>query len=200
MTTTTNKERWIYQQVVDMSRTLGIAVPDVGLAYSKKQARELTGTKRYDNWMGYYRFDQGEYCKVTIMVRHKQHKKLRELRETIAHELIHIAFPKMQHGDSFEGYYIKSLLQGHMMFDGRGIIGKMKRPDPTLDKQINELVARRKKYETRIKRANTAIKKIDRKIKHLRKKQQQEKQQSEPTPPTPVVVLPALSVTTTTSS
>jgi hypothetical protein len=59
-----------------------------------------------------------------------------------------------------------------MLFDGSGIIyiKKVKKPgsSSSVDTQIAELFARKKRWETKRKRAETAIKKIDRKIRRLK--------------------------------
>jgi hypothetical protein len=65
------------------------------------------------------------------------------LKENIAHELIHLAFPKLAHGDSFEDYYIKSLLRGHMVFGGRGIITEVTKPTAlSVDSERKEALQR----------------------------------------------------------
>src|SRR5215211_62318 len=120
----TNKERWMNEQIVQMCKTLGVAVPNIGFAYSKKQAKEMGNMKRAPD-RGTYSFidiTNSDYYKIVIIMR--AHKNLKELKNSIAHELIHYTFPKLQHGDRFEDYYIKSLLSGDMVFDGRGITTK----------------------------------------------------------------------------
>jgi hypothetical protein len=64
---------------------------------------------------------------------------LRSLRHTIAHELIHLAFPRLQHGVAFEEY-IAALLKGHMAFDRRGLITEVVKPQPPLDSRVAELI------------------------------------------------------------
>lgn len=97
-----NKERWIFQQVVDMCKTLGIAVPEVRLINKVAGSRELW--RRTEGLA-----DPDEY-RITVRIRNRS---LRYIQDTVAHELIHLAFPNIAHGDSFEQYYIGSLLKGH---------------------------------------------------------------------------------------
>jgi hypothetical protein len=158
------KERWIFQQVVDMSKTLGIAVPEVMLINKVAGSRELW--RKTDGLA-----DRQEY-KITLRTRKRT---LREIRSTIAHELIHLAFPGVAHGDNFEKNYVASLLAGHLFFDCRRIVTKVTKPNknkPELDAAIAKLLQRQKELETRTKRTATAIKKIQRKIKHLERKKQ----------------------------
>ena len=170
----TNKERWIFEQVAEMSRTLGIPAPEIGFAYSKQQAVEMAAVQKYTGWYAVTTL-RGQYYKIIIMLMRypRYHKPLTyiHLKNTVAHELIHIAFPKMNHGVSFEKHYIKSLLDGHMLFDGRGITDTRKfKPKPTIDAEIAVLANRRKKWESKRKRAETAIKKLNGKIARLEKK------------------------------
>jgi hypothetical protein len=46
----------------------------------------------------------------------------------------------------------------------------LSKPGPSIDVEIAELIKRKKKWETKLKRATTAIKEIDKKMRHLEKK------------------------------
>lgn len=158
-----NKQRWIYQQATEMARVLGMAVPEVELANNRLEAKQMVDEKRYTGWTG-----------CAILKKHKiilavRGKTLHSIRRIIAHELIHLAFPKLQHGISFEEY-TSALLKGHMAFDRRGLITEVVKPKPPIDDRVTELLVKRKKLETRVKRLTTSIKKLDRKIKHLEKR------------------------------
>jgi predicted metal-dependent hydrolase len=114
-----NKERWIGEQVVEMSKTLGIAPPELVLVNKTAGSKELGR-----QWGG-----QAIHSEHKIIVRTRS-CSIRRLRHVIAHELIHLAFPKLAHGGSFEYYYVSSLLRGHLVFGGRGIIMEVtKKPD-----------------------------------------------------------------------
>jgi hypothetical protein len=159
----TNKQRWIYQQVAEMSAILGISVPEIKIV-----GVDATPEERHIKYMhAWWAYNDRKERKIVIKTRSRTPS---QLRHTIAHELIHLAFPKLQHEtDRFEEY-IKALLKGHMAFDRRGLITEVVKPPPSTDNRIRKLEEQKKRWQTRLKRATTAIKKIDKKIRCLESK------------------------------
>jgi hypothetical protein len=204
----TNRTRWIYQQVTEMSRTLGIRVPTVliaGIDGTPKQLLKPRGVFQYRTYLG-YAFREAHELYVNPTAIKKEQKRLKEqpnyynyrhsryykrdrskysLRHVIAHELIHLAFHDLEHGNRFEDYYVDSLLAGHMVFykhkQAEMIITHVTEPKPSttvmIETEIANLVERKKRWQTRLKRVTTAIKKIDRKIRHLEKKEEEEEEE-----------------------
>ena len=199
----TNRQRWIYEQVTEMSRTLGIPTPTVliagvdgtpkellhsrdvlhyrrplGMAFPKTHELYVnpTAVKQYQKTIKlqpkYYNYRHNGYYKID--------KDKYSLRHTLAHELIHLTFPNLEHGDRFEDYYVDSLLQGHMVFYKHKqiemIITKVTEPPKDknllINSEIEELQERIKRWDTKRKRAEIAIKKLRRKLTRLERKQE----------------------------
>jgi hypothetical protein len=109
-----NKKRMILEIMSEYSSRLGI--PSVDVVTSRKDTEGLEPhirgiSKRY---LGYcYRDDNIIYIKP-------RKQSIRELRDTIAHELIHKAFSNKRHGKGYNRY-VAALMEGNMFFTSRGL-------------------------------------------------------------------------------
>jgi hypothetical protein len=161
----TNRQRWIYHTASEFSSAVGIRTPEVKIIGIDKDAKEYGACgKRY--------LACANQEKHVMVIRPRGYS-LPRLRHTIVHEVIHFAFPRLQHGVRFE-QYAEALLRGHMAFGGNGLITDVVKPEPPIDAKVAELIARRKKWQTKLKRAHTAIKKLERKIQRLEKMREEE--------------------------
>jgi hypothetical protein len=166
----TNKERWICDQVIEMSNALGMRVPNLVLVDAVAGRREL-----WRRTIGLA--DQAEH-KVTLRTRGAWANR-NDLRKTIAHELLHLAFPKIGDGHKSQQLYITALLKLHLAFRGNGIITEVFKPEPPTDARVAVLLERKKRLQTKVKRASTAIKKIERRIRNLERSKEEEEQQQQ---------------------
>jgi hypothetical protein len=154
-----NKEKYVFQHVAELSARLGIPAPEV---YFKDN---LDIDLRHQGRRNLGRADRKHHA---ILIRLRG-RPLAEIKNTVSHELIHLAFPKLPHGDGFERY-VQALLKGNLGFDGKGLITKITKPAPTFTDELETLLARQKKIDTRIKRLNTSRKKIIRRMNFLKRK------------------------------
>jgi hypothetical protein len=167
----TNKERWICDQVVEMSNALGMRVPELVLVDAVAGRREL--------WRSTIGLADGKEHKVTLRTRGFWAKRKNKMRDTIAHELLHLAFPKIGDGHKSQQLYIAALLKLHLAFRGNGIITEVFKPEPPIDARVAELLERKKRLQTKVKRASTAIKKIERRIRNLERSKEEEEEQQQ---------------------
>lgn len=154
-----NKQKFVYQTVAEYSARLGIPAPDVSIVGVDPDAKHMIGRSA---WGCAYR---GSH-RIIIRTHGRQ---LKGIRRTIVHELIHLAFPKLQHGARYE-QYIQAVLSGNIAFDGNGLITKVTKPAPTLSDEMLKLTDRQKRIDTKIKRLTTARKKIVRRLNFLKRK------------------------------
>jgi hypothetical protein len=154
-----NKEKYVYSCVAELSARLGMPAPEVLIVGVHDNAKDLIG-KRYLGCA--YQHDN----RIVLRTRGLS---LRSLKHTVAHELIHLRFKKLQHGIRFEEY-IQALLRGQLAFDGHGLITAVTKPAPTLSDEAVNLLARQKRIDTKIKRLTTARKKIVRRLNFLKRK------------------------------
>jgi|SRR6185503_6090619 len=154
-----NKRKLVFAAVAEYAQTLGIPAPEVLIVGVDPEAKNLIG-RRYLGcaYRGGNRIVVRAYGRTAA-----------EIKSTVAHELVHLAFPKLDHGVNFE-YYRAHLQSGFMAFDGRGLIKEMTKPKPTLSEEALKLLQRQKAIDTRIKRLTTAKKKILRRLNFLKKK------------------------------
>jgi hypothetical protein len=178
----TNRQKWIYDQVAEMSKTLGIPVPTVLLAGIDGSPKELLGSRgilHYRWYLGYAFWKTHELYLNPRQI--NKYRYERSMKHVIAHEMVHLAFPRLDHGNSFEKLYVKALMEGHMVFYKHGkvemIVTAVTKPKPepsiVVETEIVKVKSKLKAWGTTRKRADTYIKKYTRKLKRLEEKKKQ---------------------------
>lgn len=172
-------------------RLLGIPIPDFHIQSVLKRSEYHADLGR--NYYGRCHWpaedeedpnEKGGY--IAIRTRGRTTK---QIRKTVAHELIHWSFPKLGHGDRFE-LYIKALQSGHMMFDGfrkheyrkKWDIGNTENPlikydqldtgrytskETRKSKELDSAKKRLALYQARQRRYANLVKKYERKVKRM---------------------------------
>lgn len=94
---------WIQDTVNKYYKQLGLnKVPIVlyGLDDAPKEVRTHKTGKNYKKYAAVSFISTGKKPHF-IILNLPYHRSIRELEDTIAHELLHIRFPKMEHGEDF---------------------------------------------------------------------------------------------------
>lgn len=149
-----DRKRMVMKATAELSARLGMPAPSV---YFHNDSPILLGRA----W-GRCNYTQHAFV-ITVRGRNPS-----RIRHTVAHELIHLRFPKLQHGVRFE-QYVTSLLRGMLFFDAHGLVTKFPKLKAPKEKIITDLYLRRKRLLTKIKLLTTLSKKVERKIKRLEK-------------------------------
>lgn len=142
-------EKTVFKVAEEYARRLGVPLPEVvvqrGMGMFPWTARDgRNGGVCYSDH-------------ITI----NRMRSLKYVRNSIAHELIHRAFPHLRHGPVFERY-VRALQAGGLFFRGRTTArGKV----AVLD---DEVPPRPQSYSEKASIADARIKEIDIKIKRLR--------------------------------
>jgi len=185
------KERLAFRYMAEYSARLGIPAKD--LLTSRGNLRIFyPETKRLSRrWLG---LNHGSHIQIRTTKR-----QAIDFKQTIAHELIHSAFPKLRHGKTYENH-VQALLNGNLFFDGQRkiqhfmgrelykigtkgvedltqpayyyiprLVTKFPKPKQPLDKKLAKVQTHIKQLETRTKRLQTVLKKWRRKEHYLLK-------------------------------
>ncbi len=110
MRLTPNLEDWIDNQVTKYSTQLSIAKPKYVLRVKDVLTlpKEITRGRRTSA----YRYYGVAYLKHnTVFFNVKRSNSLRKLQETIAHELVHLRFPYLNHGSALRAK-VKAVIHG----------------------------------------------------------------------------------------
>jgi len=164
------KDKYAFHAMADYSARLGIPAKDV--LTSRGELRVFYPETRR------LRRNYGKFHGTHIQIKTTKRQAV-DIKETVAHELIHDAFPNVRHGVKFEKY-VASLQDGFMFFSGRikqpydeivtRLETKMPKKPITINKKLENIQSHIKTLETRIKRLNTHVKKWKRKEKYYLKK------------------------------
>ena len=149
MTNSKVSEKTVFKVAGECSRRLGIPLPEIVV---QRGMGMFPWTSSDRNHSGYCYHDH-----ISVNRTHT----LRWVRETVAHELVHRAFPGLRHGPDFERR-IKALQAGEMLFRGRMTArGKV-------DQLDDQVPAMRSSYAEKAELAEAKIREFDTKIKRLR--------------------------------
>jgi hypothetical protein len=109
LTTTTTKNNssydWVYQEAAEMSALLGIKTPEVRIVGVNATVEDLQDPGERNKGRVYrgYGPDKGHNVIVIRRTRAPFPKLvIGSMRATLAHELLHIKYPKLDHGEEFE--------------------------------------------------------------------------------------------------
>ena len=175
----TVSEKTVFRLAAEYSRRLGVSCPEIVVQNSRVAVHDygMSGTR------------VGEHGGSYIMV--DRRRGFYEVAHTVAHEFVHRAFPGLHHGTRFEER-IEALQRGDMFFRGsirrhasphtignsagvwvkswtKSVMLDSKVPKRPVEKseKVEQLEARIRKFDTKIKRLTTLRKKLERKLKRV---------------------------------
>lgn len=172
------KEEVVFQVMAEYAARLGLPARDVLASDSLLRGfypEDQDQQHRYDGLASNY-----VYIKT-------KGRSVRQVKHTVAHELIHYAF-SLGHGPDFERY-IRALQQGNLFFTGQFrktnytlfnghltkidiLITNFKKPKPETDKVLRQFDDRIRRFRTKIKMLTTRMKKLERRKARLEARQQ----------------------------
>jgi hypothetical protein len=113
---TAKTRRRIYAIAVDYCSRLGVPVPNIRVRTGDEMVHAGWCAKKFYGSCNPQSFKFGD---VTITV--GKTSTWPSVRDTILHEVVHWAFPKVKHGEQMNRY-MKALRKGEFVFNGRGLV------------------------------------------------------------------------------